>query len=77
MSAFQHPDTAKLLEYRALAVQAAERAMQARDPDLRKSWDHIAQSYHKMAEWLEKGIGPGADPRPPSYRDPPELGRKP
>jgi Mg2+ and Co2+ transporter CorA len=54
MSAFEHPDTNKILEYRAKAIEAAEQAAKTSDSDAKKSWDAIARSYHDMAERLER-----------------------
>jgi hypothetical protein len=53
-----HPDTLKIQEYRAKAVDALERAALAKDSTTRSSWEFIGTSYHDMAERLERNSKP-------------------
>ncbi|MBV9548117.1 MAG: hypothetical protein JO256_00410 [Alphaproteobacteria bacterium] len=54
MTASESPHSRKILEYRARALEAAEEAVRAKDPDVRKSWELIASGYHDMAERLAR-----------------------
>ncbi len=49
-----HPDSLKIDEYRAKAMEAMEQAALCKESLIRESWESIAQSYHDMAERLER-----------------------
>jgi hypothetical protein len=54
MARQEHPDEIKIQEYRAKAIQAAEKAISAKDSFTRGSWENIAQAYHEMADRLDR-----------------------
>jgi len=50
----ERSDKIRTAEYRAKAVDAFERAAKAKAGDVRTSWEHIAESYHDLAERMER-----------------------
>jgi hypothetical protein len=54
MSRLDHPDTVKIQEYRAKAMEALEHAATCKVISMRGSWDTIAIAYYDMAERLER-----------------------
>ena len=56
MGMHETPNPAQILQYRTKALDAAERALNSKDPQLRQSWESIAQSYYSLAEWAQRSF---------------------
>jgi hypothetical protein len=41
-------------EYRARAAECARRAQHTQDPEIRASYEEMARSWHRLAEYVEE-----------------------